>query len=109
MEDLAGYGGGRRISQGIMRKTRRCLHGGCQDFCGGTGVRASEDKAGKLICEKIMPFDEARKELWIQFPDPAAYQEQEPELMPILRQSDGQDQCGDLRGESKSHEASAAF
>ena len=38
-----------------------------------------------------MPFDEARKELWIKFPDPAAYQEKAAELMPILRQSDGQD------------------
>ena len=54
-------------------------------------VSGEEEKASKLICEKIVPFDEARKELWIKFPDPAAYQEKAAELMPILRQSDGQD------------------
>ena len=54
-------------------------------------VSGEEEKASKLICERIVPFDEARKELWIKFPDPAAYQEKAAELMPILRQSDGQD------------------
>ena len=54
-------------------------------------VSGEEEKASKLICEKIIPFDEARRELWIKFPDTAAYQEKAAELMTMLRQSDGRD------------------
>ena len=28
-----------------------------------------DDRAGKLICDRIIPFDAGRKELWIQFPE----------------------------------------
>ena len=51
-----------------------------------------EDKNGKVICEKIYPFDAARRELWLQFPDMEAYQEREAEILEVLKQSDGQDQ-----------------
>ena len=32
-------------------------------------VSEEEEKASKLICEKIIPFERTKKELWIQFPD----------------------------------------
>ena len=67
-----------------MRKTPRCCTEDAKIFVGGTRMSGEEEKASKLICEKIVPFDEARKELWIQFPDPAAYQEKAAELMPMM-------------------------
>lgn len=27
-----------------------------------------EEQDGKVICERIVPFDDTRKELWLQFP-----------------------------------------
>ena len=30
-------------------------------------VTAEEDRNGKLICEKIISFDEVKRELWLQF------------------------------------------
>lgn len=55
-------------------------------------ISAEEDKNGKLICERIYSFDEARRELWLQFPDLEAYREAEASLMELLKTSDGRDQ-----------------
>ena len=54
-------------------------------------VSAEDDKPSKLICEKITRFEEAPRELWIQFPDKAAYDSQVHGLYELLRASDGQD------------------
>ena len=40
-------------------------------------VSEEDDKASKLICEKILPFGQKKKELWIQFPDKETYLEEE--------------------------------
>ena len=32
-------------------------------------VSEEDERASKLICESIVPFQEMKKELWIQFPD----------------------------------------
>ncbi len=50
-----------------------------------------EDKNGKLICEKIVSFDDTKRELWLQFDTKEAYEEREPELLERLRDSDGKD------------------
>ena len=50
-----------------------------------------EEKNGKVICEKIYSFDDARQELWVQFSDREAFQEREQELYGMLRDSDGAD------------------
>ena len=50
-----------------------------------------DDRAGKLICDRIIPFDAGRKELWIQFPNQAACLEREQELLTMLADSDGKD------------------
>lgn len=47
---------------------------------------------GKLICDKIYSFDDARRELWIQFPDKETFEKQENETLALLSASDGQDQ-----------------
>ena len=51
-----------------------------------------EDRNGKLICDKIYSFDDARRELWIQFPDKETFEKQENEILALLSGSDGQDQ-----------------
>lgn len=54
-------------------------------------ISSEEDKASKLICEKIQRFEEISRELWIQFPDKDTYSRQEKDLYDILRDSDGKD------------------
>ena len=52
-------------------------------------VSAEDDKASKLILEKIRPFDDMPRELWIQFENRSDYGEKEQELMEDLRRSPG--------------------
>ncbi len=54
-------------------------------------VTAEEDKPAKLICQEIIPFDRVPREIWIQFPNIMAYQEEEQRLFSILGEYDGQD------------------
>ena len=52
-------------------------------------VSAEEEKAAKLICQSICPFDEIPKEIWIRFPDKEAYQKESEKLAELLAKSDG--------------------
>ena len=54
-------------------------------------ISVEEDKDGKLICEKIVPFTELKKKVWIKFPDMEAYKAAEAGLMDMLRESEGKD------------------
>ncbi len=54
-------------------------------------VSLEEDKDGKLICERITPFDEVPRKLWIKFPDKESYEAGEQELLALLADSDGND------------------
>ena len=54
-------------------------------------VSVEEDRPSKVICEKIFAFDETPRELWIQFPDRAAYEKEVAGLYEMLRESDGSD------------------
>ena len=54
-------------------------------------VSVEEDRPSKLICEKIYPFDEVQKELWIQFPTREVYEKEVARLYEMLRESDGSD------------------
>ena len=54
-------------------------------------VSLGDEPAGKLICEKIIPFEEIPKELWIQFLDKEAYLSGEKELLDILGGEEGND------------------
>ncbi|MBQ8280659.1 MAG: DNA polymerase III subunit alpha [Roseburia sp.] len=51
-----------------------------------------DDKDGKIICERIVPFDETGCDLWFQFATKEEYLEKEKVLMDILRDSDGNDE-----------------
>ncbi len=54
-------------------------------------ISVEEDKDGKLICEKIVPFTELKKKVWIKFPNMEAYKAAEAGLMDMLRESEGKD------------------
>jgi len=54
-------------------------------------VSAEEDKASKLICDGILPFDVGKCELWIQFQNQADCIAREAELLELLQGSSGQD------------------
>ena len=51
-----------------------------------------DDKDGKIICERIVPFDETGCDLWFQFATMEEYKEKEKVLMDILYDSDGNDE-----------------
>lgn len=54
-------------------------------------VSVEEDRDGKLICEKIVPFDAMPKKLWVKFPTRTAYEEKKQVLFDILKESEGND------------------
>ncbi len=51
-----------------------------------------EEQNGKVICERIVPFDDTRKELWLQFPTKSDFSEKEQQVYDTLRESDGGDE-----------------
>ena len=55
-------------------------------------VSVGDDPVGKLICERVIPFDSVPRELWLQFADKESYFACEPEILEILKSSEGQDQ-----------------
>ena len=55
-------------------------------------VSAEDDKASKLICERIWAFEEIPRDIWIQFETKEAFGQKEQELYRIIRSSDGKDQ-----------------
>ena len=55
-------------------------------------VSEEEDKPSKMICEKIIPFERTKKELWIQFPDKATFLDEEQIVYGYLADSDGDDE-----------------
>ncbi len=56
------------------------------------GRVSEEDEApSRLICEEIIPFDQTKKELWLQFDSKADFQSREQELYEIIGESEGRD------------------
>ena len=54
-------------------------------------VDIDEEAGGKVVCDRIIPFDSIPKDCWIKFPDKAAYLAAEQELFSLLEYSDGND------------------
>ncbi len=54
-------------------------------------VSTEEERNSKLICEKIYSFDDAKRELWLQFSGRKDYEEKETKLFELLQDSDGRD------------------
>ena len=51
-----------------------------------------DEQNGKIICERVVAFDETRKELWLQFASMDEYAAKGPGVMAALRVSDGNDE-----------------
>ena len=50
-----------------------------------------DEQNGKIICERIVPFESTCKEVWLQFADKEEYSVKEQELLKLLCDSDGAD------------------
>lgn len=55
-------------------------------------VSEEDEKASKLICEKVIPFERTKKELWLQFPDKETFAEAEQIVYGYLADSEGEDE-----------------
>lgn len=71
-------------------KNREYLNEDAKVFVQGRVVE-EDDRPSKLICESIVPFEETRCELWIQFEDKQTFLRRERELYDLLKESEGKD------------------
>ena len=71
-------------------KSREFLNEDSKVFVRGR-VSEEDGNASKLICESIVPFEQTRCELWIQFADKEQYLTEERKLFALLSESDGND------------------
>lgn len=71
-------------------KNQRFLEEDSKVFVRGR-VSEEDDAPSKLICESIVPFDQTKKELWIQYQNKESYLAEEQNLLKMLRDSDGND------------------
>lgn len=54
-------------------------------------VTVEEEKAAKLICQDIIPFDSIPQEVWIKYPNLETFQKNEQTLYALLDEYDGND------------------
>ena len=54
-------------------------------------VSIGDDPVGKVICERVIPFDNLPKQLWLKFPDKEKYAAMEREILEDLKESEGND------------------
>ena len=54
-------------------------------------VNAEEDKDAKLICDRIIPFEQIPKKVWVKFATREEYSEKEKQLLNLIADSDGRD------------------
>ena len=55
-------------------------------------VSEEDDAPSKLICEKVIPFEKTKKELWLQYADKETFLKEEKLLYEMIGSSDGEDQ-----------------
>ena len=71
-------------------KHRTLIEDDAKVFVSGR-VNAEDEKNGKLICEQLYAFDDAKKELWLQFATKEDYANAESTVYDLLRTCEGQD------------------
>lgn len=54
-------------------------------------VAAEDERASKIICEQIVPFQQVPRQLWIQFETKQEYHRREMELLEDLKDCEGND------------------
>ncbi len=64
-------------------------------------VSAEEDKDAKLVCDKIIPFSEMPRKLWIKFPSREVFTQRQQELYNAIASSDGKDEISIYVEETK--------
>ena len=69
-------------------KSQQFLNEDARVFIQGR-VSAEDDRASKLILEKIRPFDNMPREIWLQFDNKEAYAQLSQELLSDIRRSPG--------------------
>ena len=69
-------------------KYQQCMEEEAKVFVQGR-VSAEDDKASKLILEKVRTFEDVPRELWVQFADKGEYSAKEQELLRDLQRSKG--------------------
>lgn len=74
----------------VLERFRSYLKENNKIFVSGR-ISIGDDEQGKLICDRIIPFDNVPRELWIKFKNKEEYIQKESELLNILRDSDGND------------------
>ena len=57
-------------------------------------VSAEDEKEGKLIAEKIVPFSKIPKQIWIRFLDKEEYKQKEEKMREIIMKFPGKEQTG---------------
>ena len=57
-------------------------------------VSLGDEARGKLVCERIIPFDSLPRILWVQFEDKASWFAGEQKFLSLIADSDGSDQVG---------------
>ena len=72
-------------------KNRQYLEEDSKVFIRGR-VSEEDERASKMICEKVIPFEKTKKELWIQFPDKKSYMDDEQIVYGYLADSEGDDE-----------------
>ncbi len=55
-------------------------------------VSEEDDNASKLICEEVIPFEQTKRELWIQYADKDSYLKDEQNLNQMIAASEGNDE-----------------
>ena len=55
-------------------------------------AQIDDERDGKIICDRIIPFEDVQKELWLQFRTKEEYDQKEAELLELLHDSDGSDE-----------------
>ncbi len=54
-------------------------------------ISVTDDSQAKLICDRIIDFEDISNELWIKFPDMATFKEKETDLIAIIENNKGND------------------
>ncbi|MDO5291498.1 MAG: DNA polymerase III subunit alpha [bacterium] len=54
-------------------------------------IAVEEDKPAKLICQRIIPFEQVPKKIWLKFADMAAYEAAQGSIASAIASSEGND------------------
>lgn len=75
----------------VYEKSRQYLETDNKVFIRGR-VSEEDAAASRLICETVIPFEQTRRELWLQFSNKMDFQDRERELYGLLNDSEGMDE-----------------